>query len=118
LLEASLAAGVSVAEFWLMTPRETRAALAAWGRRQRAETRRLQMLAWATAALQRTQRLPELRRWLGDDGAEAPRRRGGPGTRDGERAADERRRRDEVIRARMGVDAIPVRRRVGGRHGG
>lgn len=56
----ALRAGLTVAEFWDLTPRETERVLdaAAW-RREQAHRRDLS-LAWHTAALMRTRRLPSL----------------------------------------------------------
>jgi hypothetical protein len=59
-----LDAGVSVAEFWALTPRETFMVLAAAGRRFEREHRRDAWIAWHTAALGRVKKLPSLQRLM------------------------------------------------------
>lgn len=51
-------------DHWAMTPRETFAAIAADSARRKAEHEQGMMLAWATAALSRANKLPSLQEWL------------------------------------------------------
>ena len=73
--------GISVSEFWAMTPWELRLALEAGARRLERERQRDAWLAWHIAAMGRAKRLPSLRRLLGVprarrlQGAELERRR-------------------------------------------
>jgi hypothetical protein len=88
LLESALRCGVTVAEFWAMTPRETYAAIRAAGWRIELEQRRDVVQAWHTAALARAKRLPSLRRLLVPRQARALR---------GEELERRRRERDEML---------------------
>lgn len=72
LLTQALRAGVPVLEFWQMTPRETVQVIEAAVWRSELEQRQQLALAWNTAALSRTKRMPSLRSLLS--------RRGGPVT--------------------------------------
>jgi hypothetical protein len=76
LLTDALRAGLSVQEFWALTPRETWMTLEARAWRLQRESERtgelirlaqkmLGWLAWHVAALQRSKRLPALQRLLG-----------------------------------------------------
>jgi hypothetical protein len=56
--------GLSVQEFWDMTPRETIAALDAAAWRIRQEQMQMLSLAWHTAALTHARKLPPLARLL------------------------------------------------------
>ena len=56
--------GISVVEYWDMTPRETIAALDAAAWRIRQEQMQSLSLAWHTAALTRARKLPPLARLL------------------------------------------------------
>ena len=60
LLAEALKAGISVAEFWEMTPRETFAAVEAAAWRMRQEQMLALSTAWHTAALSRAKKLPAL----------------------------------------------------------
>lgn len=62
LLADALRLGVTVADFWAMTPAETLAVLDAGIWREELADRRIGWLAWHTAALQRAKRLPPLSR--------------------------------------------------------
>ena len=64
LLADALKIGLSVDEFWRMTPRETTLAIegAVW--RYEREHQQVAWLAWHVAALGRAKRLPSLRRLL------------------------------------------------------
>lgn len=64
LMKQALRCGVSVAEFWEMTPRETLLTIEAaiWIDRRR--VRQDLSLAWHTAALSRVKRMPSLKRLL------------------------------------------------------
>ena len=67
MLERALRAGLSVEAFWALTPHETLLAVnaASWRNEQ------LLSVAWYTAALMRTRRMPKLKQFLGHDGARA-----------------------------------------------
>lgn len=65
LLTDALKSGLSVDEFWRMTPRETRLAFDAANWRVERERRNLAWLAWHVAAMIRSRRLPSLRRLIG-----------------------------------------------------
>lgn len=65
LLDEALRCGVSVAEFWALTPRETYATIDAAVWRMEQAHRRDGWLAWHIAALSRARRLPALQRILG-----------------------------------------------------
>lgn len=58
-LVASLAAGVTVAEFWTLTPYETRLYIDAYRERGRDEYRLALYTAWQTEAYARTKRMPK-----------------------------------------------------------
>ncbi len=60
VLAEALKAGVSVFEFWDMTPREVAQAMSAFAWRQRERQRELAWLAWHVAALMRVKKLPRL----------------------------------------------------------
>lgn len=60
VLAEALKAGISVFEFWDMTPREVAQAMSAFAWRQRERQRELAWLAWHVAALMRVKRLPRL----------------------------------------------------------
>jgi len=60
LMREALRCGVTIAEYWSMTPPETLAVIEAHNWRQRQEERRQMTTAWMTAALTRTRRLPRL----------------------------------------------------------
>jgi len=64
-LAEALKCGVSVAEFWALTPRETAAVIEAAAWRMEREQRRDVWLAWHVAALSRAKRLPALQRLMG-----------------------------------------------------
>ena len=64
LLRDALKAGLSVAEFWALTPRETAQVLRSATWRWQHEYDRDTRLAWHMAALQRSKRLPPLRTLL------------------------------------------------------
>jgi len=64
LLVEALKLGVTVGEFWDMTPRETFMALNASVWRIEQEMARSLVLAWNIAALERTKRLPPLSKLL------------------------------------------------------
>lgn len=83
LLMDALRAGLSVEEFWSLTPRETWMTLEARAWRLQRESERtgelihlaqkmLGWLAWHVAALQRSKRLPALQRLLGGGGQTKP----------------------------------------------
>lgn len=59
-----LKCGLSVAEFWELTPRETSAWLAAAEWRLKREQERDKALAWTIVALDRSKRLPSLAQLL------------------------------------------------------
>lgn len=71
LLESALKCGISVAEFWALTPRETYATIEATSWRLEREHRRDAWLAWHIAALSRAKRLPTLQRMIGAGKARA-----------------------------------------------
>lgn len=52
--------GIPVLDFWQMTPAETRLAMAAAGWREERQNKQQIALAWRTAALTRSKRLPSL----------------------------------------------------------
>ncbi len=58
--------GLTVAEFWAMTPREMAMAAKAHNRRSRSEHRRDAWLAWHVGALVRTKRMPPLKQLMGE----------------------------------------------------
>ena len=64
LLADALKAGLSVAEFWDLTPKELRLCFEADQWRQTQQVQRDAWLAWHIAALSRTKRLPPLRQML------------------------------------------------------
>jgi hypothetical protein len=64
LLEQALRCGLGVLEFWELTPRETVATIEAGIGRLQAERELTMSLAWHTAALTRTKRLPGLAQLL------------------------------------------------------
>lgn len=64
LLGDALRIGLSVGEFWRMTPRETALAFEAAVWRYDRERRQAAWLAWHIAALGRAKRLPSLRRLM------------------------------------------------------
>lgn len=69
LLSAALRVGLGVDEFWSLTPRELSLVMEArmW---QAEQTRKLAVQqAWLTAVLERSKRVPPLKRLLGDDKA-------------------------------------------------
>ena len=86
----SLRSGITVAEFWDMTPRETIAALDAAAWRIRQEQMRMLSLAWHMAALMRTRKMPPLARLLGH--LQKPRKN---------EPIEKRREEFEELRARM-----------------
>ena len=65
VLERALRAGVSVGAFWGLTPHETLLVVGA----ARWHDEQALSVAWYTAALMRTKRMPKLKRFLGHDGA-------------------------------------------------
>lgn len=65
MLERALRAGLSVETFWGLTPHETLLAVSA----ARWRDEQALSVAWYTAALMRTKRMPKLKRFLGHDGA-------------------------------------------------
>lgn|GEM_PF-3204478 len=66
LLGDALYMGLTVAEFWAMTPRELAIASDAAVRRQKREQRRDAWIAWHIGALQRVKRLPSLKQLMGE----------------------------------------------------
>jgi hypothetical protein len=96
LLESALRCGITVADFWAMTPRETYAAIRAAGWRIELEQRRGVIQAWHTAALARAKRLPSLRRLL-SPGKSQPLQ--------GDELERHRQERDEIL-ARIDVQKI------------
>ena len=71
LLESALKCGVSVAEFWSLTPRETYAVIEASAWQLEREHRRNAWLAWHIAALSRAKRMPPLQRLIAPGKARA-----------------------------------------------
>lgn len=65
LLTDALKSGLSVDEFWQMTPRETALAFGAAKWRFERERRHLAWLAWHIAAMMRSRRMPSLRKLIG-----------------------------------------------------
>lgn len=65
VLERALKAGLGVGTFWELTPHETLLAVSA----ARWRNEQVLSVAWYTAALMRTKRMPKLKRFLGHDGA-------------------------------------------------
>ena len=67
-LAIALRSGLSVGDFWELTPRETAAVFKAERDRQKHATEQARVqdtaLAWLIAALERQRRLPELKRLL------------------------------------------------------
>jgi hypothetical protein len=96
LLENALRCGVTVADFWAMTPRETYAVIRATGWRIELEQRRDVVQAWQTASLSRAKRLPSLRRLLSPGKSQALH---------GDELERRRRERDEMLE-RINVDKI------------
>lgn len=60
LIRDALRAGIGAREFWDLTPAEVAMAFEAAAWRQRQEMRRAAWLAWHTAGLMRTKRMPPL----------------------------------------------------------
>ncbi len=65
LLVAALKVGISIFEFWDLTPREAMQAMSAALWRMELERRGRGWLAWHTAALLRMQHMPSLTKLLG-----------------------------------------------------
>lgn len=66
-MQNALRTGITVADFWGMTPRETWAAMDAAAWRMEQEQRNRAWLAWHTAALSRAKRMPPLSKLLRSD---------------------------------------------------
>jgi len=63
-LENAVTAGIRVADFWDMTPREVEIVMGAYVDKRENELKELRTHAWMTAALTRTKKMPELDKFL------------------------------------------------------
>lgn len=95
LLKQALRCGILVADFWEMTPRETKMAIEAAIWRDERQQRQALSLAWHTAALSRAKRLPSLKRLLSTSSGSKARPLRGP---------ELRKRRREYEEMAEGVD--------------
>ena len=62
---ASLRAGIRPAEFWELTPYQTRLALEAWSKGRDYDRKIVMAAAWFCAGFQRLTTMPKLDEWLG-----------------------------------------------------
>ena len=66
LFEQALRCGVTIEQFWQMTPRETFMVIEAYFWRQEQQRKQQISIAWLTAGLMRTKTMPALSRLLMD----------------------------------------------------
>jgi hypothetical protein len=66
MLILALEIGLTVQEFWDMTPREFSFAVEAENRRRKAQNHRDAWLVWHTEALRRTKKMPSLKKLAGE----------------------------------------------------
>ncbi len=63
-LENAVTAGIKVADFWDMTPRETEVVIDAYVDKKELEGKEMRAHAWMVAALSRSKKMPELDKFL------------------------------------------------------